>query len=45
MGKFQEAQYFSAARTTRRFGKIAAVTKGAENFEEMRKSWGGGATG
>ena len=44
MGKFQEAQYFSAARTTRRFGKIAAVTKGAINIQEMA-SYSGGATG
>tara|TARA_R100001377_G_C3193203_1_gene111459 strand:+ start:1858 stop:2319 length:462 start_codon:yes stop_codon:yes gene_type:complete len=44
MGTYQANQYFSAARTSRRMGKIMAFTKGAQNVNEMASTWSGGAT-
>lgn len=44
MGIYQADQYFSAARTSRRMGTLNAVTKGAQNVNEMASTWSGGAT-
>ena len=44
MGTYQANQYFSAARTSRRMGKINAVVKGSETIMDMGKTWSGGAT-
>jgi len=44
MGKIEADQYFSAARTTRNFGKVAAITKGSARYVEYDKIWRGGAT-
>ena len=44
MGIYQADQYFSAARTSRRMGTLNAITKGAQNVNEMASTWSGGAT-
>ena len=44
MGTYQADQYFSAARTSRRMGKINAVVKGSEKAMEYASIWSGGAT-
>lgn len=44
MGIYQADQYFSAARTSRRMGKINAVVKGSEKVMEYGSIWSGGAT-
>ena len=44
MGTYQANQYFSAARTSRRMGKIMAVTKGNDKAIEYAQIWAGGAT-
>jgi len=41
MGTYQADQYFSAARTSRRMGKINAVVKGSEKAMEYASIWGG----
>jgi hypothetical protein len=41
MGIYQADQYFSAARTSRRMGKINAVVKGSEKAMEYASIWGG----
>tara|TARA_R110002074_G_scaffold144497_1_gene292183 strand:- start:264 stop:719 length:456 start_codon:yes stop_codon:yes gene_type:complete len=44
MGTYQANQYFSAARTSRRMGKIMAVVKGNDKAMEYASIWSGGAT-
>ena len=44
MGIYQADQYFSAARTSRRMGTLNAITKGAQNVNELASTWSGGAT-
>ena len=44
MGTYQANQYFSAARTSRRMGKINAAVKGSEKVMEYASIWSGGAT-
>ena len=44
MGIYQANQYFSAARTSRRMGKINAAVKGSEKIMEYASIWSGGAT-